>query len=247
MTFRGPGDESLLFNKFVDLPWAVELWTNDASGTSQSWNNFGEENLNKPATSALERLRDRSPSPPRLRRGRMGILHLPEAGPAAVDQQSTSQSSLLGLRSGCMGAHPTSMGRRAAREAQFARNIVAFMSQDFSTINGSMRSDLVLEVPGSSWLAGTYRGLEEVGDCLRALRRALRPQHDDISFRHGDDEMLVSHGLTVVGPRHSAQMIVNTWVRYDEDDKMAELSMVPSDLGLFDHVINTLKPEPAGA
>lgn len=47
LTFRGADGESLLFNKFVDLPWAVELWVDDASGTLQNWNNFGDENLNK--------------------------------------------------------------------------------------------------------------------------------------------------------------------------------------------------------
>jgi ketosteroid isomerase-like protein len=34
----------------------------------------------------------------------------------------------------------------------------AFIRRDFSVIDETMRPDVTLELPGSSWLAGTYRG-----------------------------------------------------------------------------------------
>ena len=54
------------------------------------------------------------------------------------------------------------------REAQFARNIDAFIRRDFGVFEETMRPDVTLELPGR---AGTYRGLEEVGRGVVALRR----------------------------------------------------------------------------
>ena len=39
-------------------------------------------------------------------------------------------------------------GIRGEREAMFLGNMDAFMRRDFATIEGSMRSDIVLELPG---------------------------------------------------------------------------------------------------
>ena len=49
-------------------------------------------------------------------------------------------------------------GIQGEREAVFLRNMDAFMRRDFATIEGSMRSDIVLELPGTSWLAGSSSG-----------------------------------------------------------------------------------------
>jgi ketosteroid isomerase-like protein len=43
------------------------------------------------------------------------------------------------------------------REAQFARSMDAFIRRDFSVIDETMQPDVTLEMPGSSWLAGTYQ------------------------------------------------------------------------------------------
>ena len=53
---------------------------------------------------------------------------------------------------------PSETALRAEREAQFIANIGAFMRRDFDAIEGSMRPDVVMELPGSSWLSGTYGG-----------------------------------------------------------------------------------------
>jgi hypothetical protein len=43
------------------------------------------------------------------------------------------------------------------REAQFIQDIGAFVRRDFEAIERKMRSDVLMQFPGSSWLAGTYR------------------------------------------------------------------------------------------
>ncbi len=52
---------------------------------------------------------------------------------------------------------PVDPSVRQEREAQFARNIDAFIRRDFGVIDENLRPDVALEMPGSSWLAGTYR------------------------------------------------------------------------------------------
>ena len=42
------------------------------------------------------------------------------------------------------------------REAQFVRNM-CLIRRDFGVIDETTRPDVTLELPGSSWLAGTYR------------------------------------------------------------------------------------------
>ena len=44
---------------------------------------------------------------------------------------------------------------QAKREAQFVQNMAAFMRRDFETIEATWRPDVVMEMPGTSWLAGT--------------------------------------------------------------------------------------------
>jgi ketosteroid isomerase-like protein len=58
------------------------------------------------------------------------------------------------------------------REAMFPENMDAFMRRDFATIERSMRPDVVLELPGTSWLAGSY-----VGEGLQAGRVRVRSPH----------------------------------------------------------------------
>jgi ketosteroid isomerase-like protein len=43
-----------------------------------------------------------------------------------------------------------------AREIQFLENIDAFMRRDFAALEAAWRPDVVMTLPGSSWLAGTY-------------------------------------------------------------------------------------------
>jgi hypothetical protein len=101
----------------------------------------------------------------------------------------------------------------AEREAQFIANIGAFMRRDFDAIERLMRPDVVMELPGSSWLSGTYGGFAEVGRCVVALRRVLESDHSRISFLHEGDQMIVRHDITVHGPNHDVEMTLRVRAR----------------------------------
>jgi ketosteroid isomerase-like protein len=61
----------------------------------------------------------------------------------------------------------------------------AFRRRDFAALERAMRLDVVIDVPGSSWLAGVYRGSEEAGRYILALRYVLDPSEKRITFLHG--------------------------------------------------------------
>ena len=130
------------------------------------------------------------------------------------------------------------------REAQFARNIDAFIRRDFDVIEKTMRPDVTLEMPGSSWVAGTYQGLEEVGRGVVALRQVLNSDTRLITFLHEGDQMVVRHAISVSGPRHEVEMNLGVRIGYDEQGKFATIDVEPADLDLFDYVVNSRLKEP---
>jgi ketosteroid isomerase-like protein len=77
------------------------------------------------------------------------------------------------------------------REAQFARNMDAFIRRDFNVVDETMRPDVTLEMPGSSWLAGTYQGLEAVSRGVIALRQVFNSDKRLVTFLHEGDQMVV--------------------------------------------------------
>lgn len=102
-----------------------------------------------------------------------------------------------------------------------------------------MRSDVLTHLPGSSSLAGTYRGLEEVGRCVLGLRHVLDSSEDHIiTFLHEGDQMIVRHDIVVHGPKHQVGITLLIRFRFGADGKSESISVEPSDLGLFDHVLN---------
>lgn len=102
-----------------------------------------------------------------------------------------------------------------------------------------MRPDVTLEMPGSSWVAGTYRGLEEVGRGVVALRQVLNSDTRLITFLHEGDQMLVRHAINVSGPRHDVEMNLGVRIGYDEQGKFATIDVEPADIDLFDYVVNS--------
>ena len=125
------------------------------------------------------------------------------------------------------------------REAQFARNMDAFIRRDFSVIDETMRPDVTLEMPGSSWLAGTYQGLEAVSRGVIALRQVFNSDKRLVAFLHEGDQMVVRHAITVSGPRHEVEMNLGVRIGYDEQGKFATIDVEPADLDLFDYVVNS--------
>jgi hypothetical protein len=125
------------------------------------------------------------------------------------------------------------------REAQFALSMDAFIRRDFGFIDENLRPDVALEMPGSSWLAGTYRGLEAVSRGVMALRQVMNADSRLVTFLHEGDDMVVRHAITVDGPRHQVEMNLGVRIRYDEQGKFATIDVEPADLDLFDYVVNS--------
>jgi hypothetical protein len=126
------------------------------------------------------------------------------------------------------------------REARFVEGMRAFAARDFQAIAREMRPDVVIAVPGESWISGSFAGYDSVGRCLSGLRRALESKETVITFSHEGDEMLVRHEITVLGPTHDVTMLLGVRLRFDADGKTAEIWLEPSDVGLFDHVVNSI-------
>jgi hypothetical protein len=125
------------------------------------------------------------------------------------------------------------------REAQFVRNIDAFIRRDFGVIEETMRPDVTLEMPGSSWLAGTYQGLEAVGRGVVALRQVFNSDKRLVTFLHEGDQMVVRHAINVSGPRHDVEMNLGVRIGYDEQGKFVTIHVEPADIDLFDYVVNS--------
>ena len=102
-----------------------------------------------------------------------------------------------------------------------------------------MRPDVEMHLPGSSWLAGTYRGPEEVGRCILALRQVLESTEDHVTFTHDDGRMVVEHKIGLHGPLHDIEMTFSVAMVYDADERICLVDVEPADRGLFDHVLQT--------
>ncbi len=126
------------------------------------------------------------------------------------------------------------------REAIFADLLAAFGLHDYETINAAMRSDVVLELLGTSPLAGTYRGVEDMGRFVVALRAVLDTGRHQVSFSHQGNQMIVRHQVEVHGPQHVAAMILRQRFEFDPaSGKITSITVEPEDRGLFDYVVQT--------
>jgi hypothetical protein len=125
------------------------------------------------------------------------------------------------------------------REGRFIEGVGAFIRRDFEAIEAAIRPDVVMRLPGSSWLAGTYRGPEEVGRCILGLRHVLESSEDRVTFVHHPDRMVVEHEIRLHGPLHDLEMSFSVALGYDEDGRIVSVDVEPADRGLFDHVLQT--------
>jgi hypothetical protein len=128
---------------------------------------------------------------------------------------------------------------RERREAWFLEGVDNFLRRDFEAMERTMDPHIVMQLPGGSWLAGTYRGPEEVGRCILGLRQVLATSRSDVSYLHERDRMVVTHKVAVQGPRHEIEMTFIVAISFGPDDRVTAVSVEPTDLGLFDHVVNT--------
>jgi ketosteroid isomerase-like protein len=127
-----------------------------------------------------------------------------------------------------------------AREIQFLENIDAFMRRDFAALEAAWRPDVVMTLPGSSWLAGTYEGYDDVSRGVLGLRQVLDSEQKQITFLHEGDQMIVRHDIEVHGSMHVVEMTLRVRMRYDEGGKVEAILVEPEDIGLFDHVVNVV-------
>ena len=125
------------------------------------------------------------------------------------------------------------------REAIFAELLAAFGRRDQDVILAAMRPDVVLVLPGSSPLAGTYRGIEDLGRFVTELRAVLDTGRHEVSFEHEGDQMIVRHQVAVHGPQHIAAMILRQRFTFDASGKIASITVEPEDRGLFDYVVHS--------
>jgi hypothetical protein len=136
----------------------------------------------------------------------------------------------------------------AEREARFLDGVGAFMRRDFRALGRTMVDDIEMVFPGTSWLAGTYRGAESVMRCILALRHVLDSNEDRISFVHDDERMIVRHDITLHGPLHEVEMAFLVKLAFDPEGRVRSVIVDPEDLRLFDHVLSTaMKAADAGS
>jgi ketosteroid isomerase-like protein len=128
------------------------------------------------------------------------------------------------------------------REGLFTRLVGAFLQRDFASIDDAVRPDVVTEMPGSSWLAGTRRGHEALRRQVAAMRQVLRPAEEPITYVHEGDQMTVRHETQLMGPQHQVEMTVLIKLRFDDQGRIASSVLEPEDVGLFDHVVNSAWP-----
>ena len=75
-----------------------------------------------------------------------------------------------------------------------------------------------------------------------ALRMVLQTgrANGEISFLHEGDQMVVRHQVSVLGPRHTAEMVLRQRFTFDgPDGKLASITVEPEDEGLFDYVVQS--------
>lgn len=60
------------------------------------------------------------------------------------------------------------------------------------------------------------------------------------SFSHEGEDMIVRHQVSVLGPRHTAEMVLRQRFTFDgPGGKLASITVEPEDEGLFDYVVES--------
>ena len=103
-----------------------------------------------------------------------------------------------------------------------------------------MRADVVLQLDGSSPLAGTYRGIRTGRTLRRRAEVGARHRPPLVSFLHAGDQIIVRHHLRPQSLSHAAEMVLLQRFTFDgPTGKLARITVEPEDAGLFDYVVQT--------
>jgi hypothetical protein len=123
------------------------------------------------------------------------------------------------------------------REGLIDRLAHAYAERDFATVERSMSSDVVLHVPGSSPFAGEHHGRDLVSRMAAGLRRFMETEGRPLTYEHRADLTIADQRLTVHGPKHAVEMDVRVAMHFDDEGRLTDVFLQPSDQGLFDHVV----------
>lgn len=131
---------------------------------------------------------------------------------------------------------PVSRETQRQREVLFASLVGAFQSRDFAAIEAVLGEHAVLMFAGSSELAGTYHGVEEIDRYIIAVRDVVRPTAKPIAYTHRAEEMVASSEISVFGQSGTVDMTMHITLTFDRD-KIEVVYVRPEDLELFDRVL----------
>ena len=131
---------------------------------------------------------------------------------------------------------PVSRETQTQREALFGSLVGAFQRRDFAAIEAVLSEHAVLMFAGSSELAGSYCGVEEIDRYIVAVRDIVRPNGKTIAYTHRADEMVASNEIGVFGRSGAVAMTMHITLTFDRD-KVAVVYVRPEDLELFDRML----------
>jgi hypothetical protein len=105
-----------------------------------------------------------------------------------------------------------------------------------------MRSDVEIEVPGGSMLAGCHHGSDAVSLFLDRLQRVFVPAEQPLEFFHEGNEMVMSQilraGITEWTHRYR--------IAFDESERIERIVFEPDDIRTFDVLVNRVFEPAAG-
>lgn len=123
-------------------------------------------------------------------------------------------------------------------EGIFCQLTVAFIQRDPAAFQRWVREDVVLTMAGSSPLAGEHHGLGEAARAVLRLGRFLSCEPVPIRFSHEVDRMTAHRDVVLIGRLHRVGITLHVSLAFDWTDKVRAVSILPSDPGLFDHVVS---------
>jgi ketosteroid isomerase-like protein len=133
--------------------------------------------------------------------------------------------------------------RRLLREARYAEIVSARARGDVEFITDAMRPDVVIELAGSSSIAGAYRGYEGFEHYVAAMGSTVRSAGKPMRFEH-EGEVLVVHQVgALVGTGEFHEMPFRIRIRFDADERISHIQVEPEDPDVFDRVVDA-RPSP---
>jgi ketosteroid isomerase-like protein len=133
-----------------------------------------------------------------------------------------------------------------ARERLFERISAAFARRDLEAVAEGMRPDVELTLGGSSWLAGTYVGVDEFFRYLAGAALVLTSTDGQLSYIHAATEMTVVHEFMVGdGGPFAIKMPLHEVFTFTPDGMIGSILIRPWDQTKFDRAVNTVdRPSP---